>query len=170
MDRSTRHEGAAAIVDQPMVSDRRHRGIVADPEVFAAEIDCGIGEHVAIGRSNRPTRNCGVGSPCAVGVLFTFPADDAFRVARHRIIFGNVRRAIVVIVVGVGDIGAVAVIDFDLKPVALDPRVVDGVEIIDAAVSDTGCGPVHRKNADKSGDQHPCESEKLVHDLLFLMP
>ena len=49
-----------------------------------------------------------------------------------------------IVIVSIGDVGAVAVLDFDLETVALAASVVDGIEIVDAAVSDAGFCPCTR--------------------------
>jgi hypothetical protein len=64
----------------------------------------------------------------------------------------------VVVVVGVGDVRAAAVLDLDLKAVADVPGVVDGVEVVDAAVGDAGLD-AWRQNED-------CQCEKAEREAL----
>jgi hypothetical protein len=57
-----------------------------------------------------------------------------------RVVLGDLRRAVVIVIVGVADVGAVAVFDFDFETVALTAGVVDAVEVVDAAISDARTG------------------------------
>jgi hypothetical protein len=54
------------------------------------------------------------------------------------VVLGDLAGAVVVVVVGVGDVRAVAILDLDLKTVALMPGVVDRIEVVDAAIRDAG--------------------------------
>ena len=59
------------------------------------------------------------------------------------IILCDLRRTVVVVIVGVGDRCACAVFDLDLEAVALMSGVINRVEVVDAAIGDAclrGCG------------------------------
>ena len=132
------HKIAGTIVDEPIVMNRADRPIVADTKMLAAKVHTRIGEHVAVGRIDRTARDRRVGRPGAVRILFALPANAALRVRRVRVILLEARRAVMVVVVGIGDVGAVTVFDLDLEAVALMPGVIHRVEIVDAAVGDAG--------------------------------
>ena len=56
----------------------------------------------------------------------------------HRIVFGDPGRAVVIVVLGVGDIGAMAVLKFDFKAMTNGTRVINRVEVVDASVGNAG--------------------------------
>jgi hypothetical protein len=56
------------------------------------------------------------------------------------VVLSYVGNAVVIVVVGVGDVGAVNILEFDFKTVTLDPiaiiidDVVDAIEVVEGAV------------------------------------
>jgi hypothetical protein len=73
--------------------------------------------------------------PAGIAVLGALPADDAQRVCRVGVVLGDLRGAVVIVVVGVADVAATHVLELDLEAVAFLPRIVDGVEIVESAVA-----------------------------------
>ena len=72
--------------------------------------------------------------------FFALPADAGLRMAGDAVVLGDLRHAVVVVVVGVGDVGALTVLEFNLEAMADAAGVVDGVEVVDAAIGDAGLG------------------------------
>lgn len=66
-----------------------------------------------------------------------------------------------IVVVGVGNVSAMAVFDLNLKAVALVPRIVDCIKVVDAAVGDalslTACCAHQEQQVEKQ-----CEKQRLV--------
>ena len=140
VDGGTAHQPAGAVVHQPMVCEVGGRAAIADAEVFPSEIDRGIGEPVPIRRRDGAGGDGCVGCPSAVGGLRAGVADDHFRMQRAGVVLGDLGRAVVVPVVGVSNVLAVDVLNFNLKAVTLHAGVVHGVEVIDGAVGGAGAG------------------------------
>src|SRR3974390_1682177 len=53
-------------------------------------------------------------------------------------VLGNLGSPVVVVIVSVGDVGAADVIQLNFETMTLHSGVVDGIEVIDGAVSDAG--------------------------------
>ena len=136
------------IGDQPVVLNRRRCPVVAGTEMLPAEIDRRVGELMAVGRGNR----CGrvgygrVGGPIAGGIPGGGVADEDLGVRRVGAVLRNLGNPVVVVVVRVGDVGAVDVIQFDFEPMRLDPGVVDAIEIVEGSVG--GARPDRRGQAE----------------------
>ena len=73
-----------------------------------------------------------------------------------------------VVVVGIGDVPAVATIDFDLKTVALGPRVIDSIKVVDAEIIQYGDKEWSIKKPDASGEVMPVLVEHKKHRMLDL--
>ena len=102
-----------------MVADVRRLATITDAEVFPAEVDRGIRETMAIRRRDRPRRHRRVGGPGAVGILAAGVADQHPRMLGIAVVLGYAGRAVVVPVVGVSNVRAVGILDFDLETVAV---------------------------------------------------
>ena len=135
---TTMGQSAHAIVDQPVVTHRPDRLVVSHTEMLTAKVHAWVGEHVTIGRSDGSRRNRGVSGPGAIRILFALPADDALRMTHDAVVLRDLRHAVVIVIVGVADVRAEAVFDLDFEAVTLMRGVIDGVEIVDAAISDAG--------------------------------
>ena len=120
-----------------MVKNLGGLGAVADAKVFTAEIQGGVGESVALGRWDVVGGYGGVGGPGSASPD-RLVADKDLRVERVGVVLGDFWVAVVIVVVGVGDVGAVDVVEFDFEAVTDVAGVVDRVEVVDAAVGDAG--------------------------------
>src|SRR5690349_1301248 len=93
-------------------------------------------------RCDWPGRYGGICGPNAIrigrGVL-----NDAVGMAGNRQrIFIDLRGAVMIVAVTVGNVGTRAVLEFDLETVADIAGVVDGVEVVDGSVSDAGVSAI----------------------------
>ena len=138
MHGTTMGQNAHAIVDQPVVMHRPDRLVISHTEMLTAKVHAWVGEHVTIGRSDWPRWNRGVSGPGAIRILFALPADEALRMTHDAVILRDLRHAVMIVIVSVGDVRAEAVFDLDFEAVTLMRGVIDGVEIVDAAISDAG--------------------------------
>ncbi len=138
------------------VSSRRLQ-TEADAKMFPAKIDAWIGELMSLGRGDRTAGDCSEGRPYSVhehGLI----TNDGIGMSRHRRrVFGNVGRPIVIPVVSVGNACAGDIVQFDLESMRLRPRVIDRIEIIDAAIG--RIGPDGYGITPKTGRNENCGTE-----------
>src|SRR5437870_2163376 len=103
--------------------------------MFATEIYGGVGEAMAVGGGNGSAGDGGVGGPGSIGGAGAFVADAYLGMEWVCIILGDLWGAVVIPIVGVGDVLTVNILEFDFEAVAFDAGVIDGVKIIDGSVS-----------------------------------
>ena len=138
------HQIPRPVIHQPVITHRRRRRHVPHPEMLAPEIDARIREHMPVRRRNRPRRNRRVRRPRPIRILPARPPDHALRMPRHRVVLGDLRHAVMIVIIRVADVSAPAVIQLDLEPMALFASVVDRVEIVNAPVRNTRVTPARR--------------------------
>ena len=125
---------ACSIILEPAIFNACRSTVKANAKVFTAEVNVRIDELVAIRWQNRSGRDRGVRHPATIRVFAALVAHENLWMEGIREVFRNLRRAVVVVVVGIRNIAAICAIDFDFKPVALAPGVIDGIEVVDASV------------------------------------
>ncbi len=151
-DLDRRSEGrqwlAGATIYQPVVDDIRRGSVVANAEMFTAFVDRRVGAGMALEWRDRRYRLIGQaarvghavgGAPIPARVWGAFITHEDLRIRWIGIVLANLRRAVVVPVKGLADVGAVNTVDLDFETVADLTSVVEGVEV--AQVTDHGGGP-----------------------------
>lgn len=75
--------------------------------------------------------------------------------SRDRVVLGDLASAVMVVIVGIGDVRAMTVLDLDLEPVANMPGIIDRIEVVDAAIRDAGAerlGEDRKSERGRNGD------------------
>ena len=101
---------------------------------FSPEVHRRIGEYVSVGRGDRSIGNGGVSRPGSIRIFSALPAHKTGDVLGSRVVLGDFGDAVVIPVVGVGDIGTVTVLEFNFEPMTFFPGCVDGIEVVEGAV------------------------------------